>query len=235
MMGAAEPQPMDVLKIVLTLAGLLISLVIHEQMHARVAFWLGDPTGKDANRFSWNPIHHLDPFMSLVLPALLYYISRGQFTFGGAKPCPINPMNFRNPSLGMCLSAAAGPLSNYALAALGFGACVALCHGAPSAVLADGRLTPNGYFFVSFVITNVVLGTFNLVPIPPLDGSRILRHFSPRDVRAALDAIEPFGLILVMVFVYFGFSAVVQPVLELCDRAFWEATSPAFYHALRPT
>jgi len=223
---------MDVLKIVLTLAGLLVSLVIHEQMHARVAFWLGDPTGKNANRFSWNPIHHLDPFMSLVLPALLYYASRGQFMFGGAKPCPINAMNFRNPSLGMCLSAAAGPLSNYALALLGFGACVALYHAVPPAVVADGILTPNGYFFVSFVVSNVVLGTFNLVPIPPLDGSRILRHFSPREVQAALDAIEPYGLILVMAFVYFGSSAFIQPALELCYRAFWEATGPAFHRAL---
>jgi Zn-dependent protease len=221
------------LKIVLSLAGLGISLIIHEQMHARVAFWLGDPTGKNENRFSWNPIHHIDPFMSVLLPLILLYSSKGRFTFGGAKPCPINPMNFKNPSLGYCLSAAAGPLSNYGLALVAFGLTVALHHAVPSALVFDDRLTPNGYFLVMFVILNVGLGSFNLLPFPPLDGSRLLRHFSPREVQKVIDLIEPYGFILLVAFLYFGKSTVIAPIYDLCSRAYWDTFGPDFYEAIK--
>lgn len=218
-------------KLILTMGGMLFSLIVHEQMHARVAWWLGDPTGKNQNRFSWNPVHHLDPFQSVILPILLLIGSKGRFTFAGAKPCPIEPMNFRNPSLGMCLSAAAGPLSNYGLALIGFGVFVALHRILPRAVIADGALTPNGYFIGMFVLTNVLLGSFNLLPIPPLDGSRILRHFSPREVQDALDFFERFGLVLVIVLVYFGAAQVVLPVRALVFQAFYDATGLDMYEA----
>jgi len=222
-------------KIILMMAGLIFSVVVHEQMHARVAYWLGDPTGKDNNRFSWNPIHHLDPIQSLLLPLFLFLTTKGRFSYGGAKPCPINPNHFQNPGLGMCLSAAAGPLSNYALALIGFSVCVLLYRTVPSAVMAEGYLTPNGYFLVSFVITNAFLGSFNLLPIPPLDGSRVLHYFSPRDVQVVLDAIEPFGLFVAMGLVYLGAAQVIYPVIHLVYRAFFEATSYDFYQAIVTT
>lgn len=145
-------------RILLYLGALGVSVIFHEQMHARVAGWLGDPTGKNDNRLSWNPIHHIDPFLTILLPLVLYFSSGGRYVFGGAKPVMINPLNFRNPSLGMCLSAAAGPLSNFLLAAIGFALCVALVHVAPSVVLSEAGLTWNGLFLGLFVFLNLFLG-----------------------------------------------------------------------------
>ena len=223
------------LKFFLSFAALIFSIIFHEQSHARVALWLGDPTGKNQNRLSWNPLHHLDPFMSVILPGVLYLTTRGQFIYGGAKPCPVNALNFKNPVLGHCLSAVAGPLSNYLLAAAGFALLAALYHFVPSAVLAGESLTLNGYFFVTFIITNVFLGSFNLLPIPPLDGSRILYYFSPPEIRSAMDVIEPYGLPLTMLLVYFGAAKVVYPVINLCYRAILEVTGPDFWNALVTT
>jgi Zn-dependent protease len=219
--------------IILSLLALVISCIFHEQMHARVAWWLGDPTGKNDNRLSWNPIHHIDPFMTLVLPILLLVSTKGGFCFGGAKPVQINPLHFRNPSLGMALSAAAGPLSNFFLAATGFALCAMLLRAVPSSMLSGGTLTLNGVFFVTFVFTNVLLGAFNLLPFPPLDGSRIVRHFAPRDIQAVMDAIEPFGILIVIVLVYFGASQVIDPILNLTARAFFAVNGPAFFEAMK--
>lgn len=218
-------------KIVLSLLALMISVIFHEQMHARVAYWLGDPTGKDDNRLSWNPIHHIDPFMTIILPIVLYVSTAGQFVFGGAKPVIINPMNFKNPSLGMCLSAAAGPLSNFFLAAVGFGACVGLYHAIPSTIVANGVLTWNGIFFTHFIFINVVLGAFNILPLPGLDGSRILRHFLPPNLRPAMDALEPFAIFITMALVYFGATRVLGPVLGLAGIALFTATGETFREA----
>jgi len=227
--GASQmDQP---LKIALSLFALLISVIFHEQMHARVAWWLGDPTGKNDNRLSWNPIHHIDPFLTVILPVVLY-LSAG-FVFGGAKPVMINPLNFRNPSLGMCLSAAAGPLSNFFLALVGFVACVGLYHSIPSTIVAEGALTWNGFFFISFIFINVVLGAFNILPLPGLDGSRILRHFLPRNLRPMLDAIEPYALFITMVLVFLGASRVIVPILGLVALALSGAMGPGFDDALR--
>ncbi|HTF56448.1 MAG TPA: site-2 protease family protein [Planctomycetota bacterium] len=206
-------------KIILSLLGLLVSVIFHEQMHARVAWWLGDPTGKNDNRLSWNPIHHIDPFMTILLPVVLYFGSGGRFVFGGAKPVMINPLNFRNPSLGMCLSAAAGPLSNFFLAALGFGAFIGLFHAIPSIIMVNGEITWNGFFFLTFIFTNVILGTFNILPLPGLDGSRILRHFLPTGLRAMLDALEPYAIFITMILVYLGASGVIVPIIDLVRRA----------------
>jgi Zn-dependent protease len=219
-------------KIVLTLLALGISVIFHEQMHARVAYWLGDPTGKNDNRLSWNPIHHIDPFLTIFLPLILYFSSQGRFTFGGAKPVQINPMNFKNPSLGMCLAAAAGPLSNYFLAVVGFGLCTGLYHVFPSSIVADGMLTWNGFFFTTFIFTNVLLGTFNLLPIPPLDGSRVVRHLLPRSLQPVMDFIEPFGFIILMLLVILGATKIITPVLILALAALTLATGTDFYDAL---
>jgi len=217
-------------RIVLSLLALVISVIFHEQMHARVALWLGDPTGKNDNRLSWNPIHHIDPFMTFILPILLYIGSQGRFLFGGAKPVQINPLNFRNPSLGMCLSAAAGPLSNFFLALVGFTAFIGLFHAVPSTIQADGELTWNGYFFLTFIFTNVILGTFNILPLPGLDGSRILRHFLPRTLRPMLDAIEPYAIFITMILVYFGAARVIVPILDLVNQVIVKAMGASAGH-----
>jgi Zn-dependent protease len=221
------------LKIALSLLALGISVIFHEQMHARVALWLGDPTGKNDNRLSWNPIHHIDPFLTVILPVVLYFSTQGRFVFGGAKPVQINPLNFRNPSLGMCLSAAAGPLSNFFLAAVGFGLCVLLARVMPSTVMSDSGLTWNGFFLVTFVLINLVLGAFNILPLPGLDGSRILRFLLPRHLQAAMDAIEPIALFITMIVVFLGASRIILPVLGLVFGILEAAAGPEFERALR--
>ena len=220
------------LKVVLSLLALGISVIFHEQMHARVALWLGDPTGKNDNRLSWNPIHHIDPFLTIILPVVLYFSTQGRFVFGGAKPVQINPLNFRNPSLGMCLSAAAGPLSNFFLAACGFALCVLLSRVVPSAVITDHGLSWNGFFLVIFIMTNVVLGAFNILPLPGLDGSRILRYLLPRHLQAVMDSIEPIALIMTMAIVFLGASRIIVPVLGLVFGILNVAAGPEFQQAL---
>jgi Zn-dependent protease len=206
-------------KIILSLLGLGIAVIFHEQMHARVAHWLGDPTGKNDNRLSWNPVHHIDPFMTILLPIILLVGSGGRFVFGGAKPVMINPLNFKNPSLGMCLSAAAGPFSNFFLGLVGFILCILLARTFPSAILSEDTLTWNGYFLVNFVRINVILGAFNILPLPGLDGSRILRFVLPRNLQALLDSIEPFAMFITIALVFFGAAQVLGPVILL--MAIW--------------
>jgi Zn-dependent protease len=219
-------------RLFLYLLALGISVIFHEQMHARVALWLGDPTGKNDRRLSWNPVHHVDPFMTIILPLVLYFGSSGRFVFGGAKPVMINPLNFRNPSLGMCLSAAAGPLSNFLLATVGFALCVALFHIAPGIVFSDAGLTWHGFFLGIFVWLNLFLGAFNILPLPGLDGSRILRHFLPRPLQASLDAIEPFALFITMIAIIFGAARVLSPLYDLYFWAFFRATGNEFTSGL---
>jgi Zn-dependent protease len=202
-------------RIFLSLLGLGIAVIFHEQMHARVALWLGDPTGKNDNRLSWNPIHHIDPFMTVLLPIILLVSSGGRFVFGGAKPVMINPLNFKNPSLGMCLSAAAGPLSNFFLGLVGFVLCILLVKTFPSTILSGEFLTWNGYFFVNFVLINVLLGAFNILPLPGLDGSRILRFLLPRNLQALMDSIEPVAMFITIALVFLGAARILAPLRVL--------------------
>lgn len=231
---------MDVTLAIFGIASLLFSGIFHEQAHARVALWLGDPTAKGQHRLSWNPVHHIDPWMSIALPLLLLVSSGGRFWFGGMKPVRINPLNFENPTLGMALSAAAGPVSNAILAAAGFGVLWGLHQTAPAFVFdaQQEMLTFNGLFLCVFIFTNVLLGTFNLLPLPGLDGSRVLYHFLPRGGRAFMDAIEPYGLMITMLAVSLGAAAMLLPVYRLVLDLFgvsfgWEFTQ-VMWHRIWP-
>ncbi|MBI4565852.1 MAG: site-2 protease family protein [Planctomycetes bacterium] len=225
----------DVIRIILYILALGVSVIFHEQMHARTAWWLGDPTGKNDNRLSWNPLVHVDPFMTILLPLMLYIGSGGRFLFGGARPVHINPLNFRNPSLGMCLSAVAGPLSNFFLAAVGFGI-LAIFYHIPFTrdfiVNANG-LTYNGIFFGFFFFLNLLLGTFNILPLPGLDGSRVLRYFLPRPLQALMDSIEPVALILTMILVMLGAAYILWPVHVIAFLAIHVGFGPEFAEILR--
>lgn len=226
----------------LWLLALGISVIFHEQWHARAALWLGDPTGKNMNRLSWNPIHHVDPWMTIILPLLLYTFSRGTFVFGGARPVQINALNFRNPTLGMALSAAAGPLSNFALAALGLGVLMLLNAVAPGAIMeilppegdTPARYLPtyNAVFLRIFVMLNVILGAFNLLPLPGLDGSRILYYFGNDALRRLLDHLEPFAIAITMLILTVPGLGLLQPVLIATHVVFFLAFGEDFTIAL---
>ena len=168
----------------------IVSLTLHEMAHGWSAYRLGDPTAKLLGRLSPNPLVHLDP-LGTAMFGLTYWI--GGFLFGWAKPVPINPYNLRgNPQRGMALVAAAGPATNFLLA-IAFGA--ALVHGS------YGELTTDVLVYSFYV--NVVLGVFNLLPIPPLDGSRIIGAFMSPSTYARWSELDQYGMVAILLLFFF--------------------------------
>ena len=170
-----------------------MSVVIHEVSHGYVAGMLGDPTARLAGRLSLNPLRHLDLFGSVIVPLLT---SLTGFTFGWAKPVPVNPYNLRGGQRGEMLVAAAGPLSNLLIAVI-FGLFIRIS-------LSEGFITaPLLHIATLIVVINLVLTIFNLVPIPPLDGSKILFPFLSSRFSGVGEWIERNGLILLVIFIFF--------------------------------
>jgi Zn-dependent protease len=182
----------------------LVSGIFHEQAHARVGLWLGDSTGRDERRLTWDPGPHIDPIMTILVPIVTLVSSGGRGLFGMMKPVRLNPLNFSNPTLGMLLSGVAGPASNILLATVGLLLLTLLLNVAPSYVwdAETARLTLNGLFLCVFVKMNFLLAGFNLLPLPGLDGGHALYHFLPRGGRAVLDAIGPYSLLISMLIVF---------------------------------
>ncbi len=163
---------------------ILISLPIHEAMHGFAAYWLGDRTAAEQGRLSLNPLKHIDPFMTVILPVITILLFG--FPFLAAKPVPINPYRLKFAEFGSAIVAAAGPLSNLALAFIG------------ALILRFGGATGFfGNFLPIFVVLNVALFIFNLFPIPPLDGSRVLYAFAPEPVQRVMSRMETYGLFIV--------------------------------------
>ena len=196
------------------IALLVISLGIHEAAHGWVALKCGDPTARDLGRITLNPIPHIDPFMTILLPAIGYL--SGGFIFGGAKPVPVNYYNLRSPLRDMALVAIAGPASNFLLAGFFF-----LCRKVVVYELDIWRPNTLGELvLVQAVIFNLALAAFNLLPIPPLDGSRVMTWLLPRGLRESYAGLERFGLILVLLVVFFvpGVREVVGQTMALMLR-----------------
>jgi Zn-dependent protease len=223
---------MDIPQLILGLVVLIFSVIFHEIMHGWVALKMGDTTARDEGRLTLNPIPHIDPWMTILFPIMTLIASNGAFPFGGAKPVRINPSNFRNPNLGMMISAAAGPLSNFFLAIVSFGLLFVFYKIAPT-LLYDSEsreLSYNGLFFGFMIFTNILLGAFNLIPIPPLDGSRILRYFLPERGRFFVDRMEPFGLLIVLSLVFLRLHVVfLLPFYSLMGMALNAAFDPNFF------
>ena len=165
-------------------------MTLHEVMHGFMAYWLGDDTAKHLGRLTLNPIKHIDPIMTILLPLML--ILAGGPVFGGAKPVPFNPSRLRYDEWGVALVALAGPLTNIVLAFVGFG--VATLLGAANFSESSGIL---GATLVLFVQVNLGFAVFNMLPLPPLDGSRVLYALAPEFVRRGMDMIEQFGIMAV--------------------------------------
>ena len=158
---------------------ILISMMLHELAHGFVAYWLGDDTAKDEGRLTLNPLKHLDPVLSIAMPLLLFLT--GGPIFGGAKPVPVDSRRLKFGVWGMALVAIAGPLMNFLLAFLGV--VVVRLTGA----LVDGHQTLFwSEVLTQFIIINLGFGVFNLIPIPPLDGSRVLYAIAPDQVREVM-------------------------------------------------
>jgi Zn-dependent protease len=181
-----RPVNVDILYIVIIIVVILFSMTIHEAMHAYVCYWLGDDTAKQQGRLTFNPIMHIDPFLTILLPVMLAI--SGAPIFGGAKPVPFNPNNVRWGEWGAALVALSGPLSNFVIAFITFGIWVLI--GASNQDIL-------GQVFGIAVSVNLGFFVFNMIPIPPLDGSRVLYALAPEFVRRAMEAMERYGIIIV--------------------------------------
>ena len=215
-----DAATVDVIRrILISALPILIAITFHEVSHGYVAYKLGDPTAKMLGRLTLNPIAHIDIFGTILLPLLLVVATNGQFVFGYAKPVPINPMNFKNPRQGMALSAAAGPVTNIGLALLSIlilkFVIIPLAAVMPAAVT-ETILSPLAMIFKSSVVMNVVLASFNMIPIPPLDGGRVLAGLLPSRQAMSFSKIEPFGFIIVIILIYTGIAGkIIMPFINL--------------------
>jgi Zn-dependent protease len=187
----------DIAYIVIALLVILFSMTLHEAMHGFVAFWLGDTTAQEQGRLTLNPLKHIDPFLTIILPVTLAIV--GAPIFGGAKPVPFNPSRVRYDEWGAALVAIAGPLTNFILAFLFFAVWVLV--GTPTSGVA-------GDIFTAGVSVNLGFFIFNIIPIPPLDGSRVLYALAPEFIRRGMEYIERYGIVLVFVLVLIGSSAI---------------------------
>jgi len=193
---------------------LIFSVVIHEVSHGYVAEELGDHTARDLGRLTLNPLKHIDPFGSIILPLLMSLIPGG-IILGWAKPVPYNPFNLKNPKKGGALIAAAGPASNLIVAFI-FAIFYRLFMYVPSV---SGALLTLEPLFASIVMINIMLAIFNLVPIPPLDGSKILFAFIPRKYEHLADAFERYGFFVLMIFIFLGVEF-LSPIVRFLYRLF---------------
>ena len=186
----------------IVLGVILVSMTLHEAMHGFVAYWLGDDTAKLQGRLTLNPVKHIDPFLTILLPIMLFIV--GAPVFGGAKPVPFNPMRVRYEEWGAALVALSGPFTNLIIAFVVFGIGSVLGYN-----LTDFR---SGSLFETAltygVIINLGFFVFNMIPIPPLDGSRVLYALAPEFVRRGMELIEQYGLLVVFAVVLLASSTI---------------------------
>jgi Zn-dependent protease len=197
------------------LAVILFAISFHESAHAYSALKFGDTTARDLGRISLNPLRHLDPFGSVLLPLFMYILSAGRMIFGAAKPTPVDLRNTRNPRLANLVVSAAGPLSNFLLASVSVAALLVVKSSQPSAIvdlayavrkirLAHGALAPIVYVLFQFTVVNVALGVFNLIPIPPLDGSGVALSLFGGSVARAYMVLSRYGFLILIALLYLG-------------------------------
>ena len=186
---------MNIGYLIIVLIIIVGSVILHELSHGIVAYWLGDHTAKDAGRLSLNPIKHIDPVMSILVPVVLYILKAP--VFGGAKPVPIDTRNLKWNEWGMALVAAAAHVTNFLLAFIFF-----LIGHFTGALYGAGGETVN-FIFDELVFINLGFMIFNLIPVPPLDGSRILYAIAPDFFRDILITIEQYGVFIVYLLILF--------------------------------
>jgi len=200
---------MSIIDIIIRIFVLLFALSVHEAAHAWAALKLGDPTAYRLGRITLNPIPHIDPIGTIIFPLMLI-VMRAPFLFGYAKPVPVNPLNLRNPKRDNLLISAAGPLSNLTVAFLAFMGMIILKYLDPNVFVSRGGFS---YLILlilyNFIILNVILATFNLIPVPPLDGSGVLMGFLSDEAAQKYDQIRPYGMIIIIVLWFTGVLRVI--------------------------
>lgn len=200
-------QSVNLGTLLIVFAIILVSMMLHELAHGYAAYLLGDNTAKEEGRLTLNPLKHLDPVLSVIMPLMLF-ISGGPI-FGGAKPVPVDSRNLKHGVWGMALVAVAGPMTNFLIAFVAF--MVGVLTGVM--VFEGGALMYYlgdfwGLLLVNVVYVNLGFGVFNLIPIPPLDGSRVLYAIAPDQIRQVMEGMERWGILLVMVLVVVASSLI---------------------------
>lgn len=197
-------QALDLTQILILIVCILVALVIHEFMHAYIGHVLGDTTASDQGRLSLNPLSHIDPIMTVALPIITIVLF--QVPILAAKPVPFSPDRVKFDDYGAAMIAAAGPFSNLGLAIIS-----ALAFNLIGPV--PGTLFYN--FLDTFIFLNVALFVFNLLPIPPLDGSRVVYAFAPESVRRIMEQLEPVGLFLIIGLILVGGGAFLTDLNQM--------------------
>lgn len=195
---------LDLTTITIILGSILVSMTLHEAMHAFAGYWLGDDTAKVHGRLTLNPLAHIDLFTTVLLPILL--VSTGLPPFGAAKPVPFNPYRVRYGELGAALVAVAGPLTNLVLAFLA-GISFQLV-----GINLDSRVIQALHWFIS---VNVSFFVFNMIPFPPLDGSRLLYAIAPDGVRDFMERIEAMGFLAIIFFMMVFYTVLSGPFVRI--------------------
>ncbi|MFH0910799.1 MAG: site-2 protease family protein [Planctomycetota bacterium] len=196
----------------------LFSVIIHEVAHGVMAYRLGDDTAYLKGRITLDPIRHIDLFWTILLPLFFYFGSGGRFIFGGAKPVPVNPYRFRRMRRDMMWVAIAGPGSNILLAVI-FALAFRLHIFFNNPNLLEGLTFTLAAVLANGVFINLILACFNLIPIPPLDGGRILTGLLPRELAYKADKIEPYGIYILIALIFLGVTQYAFLAADFIRRA----------------
>ena len=202
----------------------LFAISVHESAHAWMANRCGDPTARMLGRITLNPLKHIDPIGTILLPAIALFTHIP--VLGWAKPTPVDPRNFKNPVGDDILTAVVGPISNFIVATGALLILAVIAFAVPSGrlivqgvangiILSNSTLVPLSLFVYELLVINVVLAVFNLIPVPPLDGSHVLRHFLSEPIRRAYDTIGFVGLLALIYLAPGLLSSLIRPVLGL--------------------
>jgi Zn-dependent protease len=199
-------ENINVMYLVVVLGSILVSMTLHEAMHAYASYWLGDDTAKNEGRLTLNPLSHIDPFTTVLLPLML--AAMGAPPFGAAKPVPFDPRRVKYGEFGAAIVGVAGPLTNLALA-VASGLVIRLAGGGV-----------DGLFFsilLTFMVVNISFFVFNMIPFPPLDGSRVLYAFAPDFVRSVMERIEGAGFAAIVFFMILFYTFLSAPFIQLIN------------------
>ncbi len=206
----------DITYIIIVIVVILFSMTLHEAMHAYVGAWLGDDTAKRQGRLTLNPFKHIDLFLTIILPLSLALV--GAPIFGGAKPVPFNPHNVRGGEWGAALIAVMGPITNLLISFVAFG--IWMLFGAQSVGLLDD-------IFRTVILVNLGFFVFNMIPITPLDGSRVLYALAPEFVRRFMEKTERFGVIIIFALIIFA-NSYIGALITAVISFFWNLFASIF-------